>query len=66
MKKIKECYYLLLTTDAAVAAADTADTTAYFYAANTADTADSFGWVDGCSFGIGSDDWLGWSPQKLK
>ena len=47
----------------AAAAADPAES---FYAANTAGTADNFGWVLGCSFGIGSDDWLGWSPQKLK
>ena len=47
----------------AAAAADPAES---FYAANTAGTADNFGWVDGCSFGIGSDGWLGWSPQKLK
>ena len=43
----------------AAAAADPADS---FYAANTTGTADNFGWVDGCSFGIGSDGWLGWSP----
>ena len=43
----------------AAAAADPADS---FYAANTAGTADNFG----CSIGIGSDGWLGWSPQKLK
>ena len=36
------------------------------YADNTAGTADNFRWVDGCSFGIGSDGWLSWSPQKLK
>ena len=47
----------------AAAAADTADS---FYAANTAGTADNFGWVDGCSFGIGLDGWLSSSPQKLK
>ena len=63
MKKIKECCYLLLTSAAAAVAADTAGS---FYAANTADTADNFGWVDGCLFGIGSYGWLGWSPQKLK
>ena len=50
----------------AAAAADTADTADSFYAANTPDTADSFRWVDGCSFGIGSDGWLGWSPQRLR
>ena len=47
-------------------AADTADPAESFYAANTAGTADNFGWVDGCSFGIGLDGWLRWSPQKLK
>ena len=36
------------------------------YAAAAADTADNFEWVYGCSFGIGSDGWLGSSPQKLK
>ena len=47
----------------AAAAADTADS---FYATNTASTADNFGWVDGYSFRIGLDGWLGSSPQKLK
>ena len=52
-----------MNTMYAAAAADTADS---FYAANTAGTADDFGWVDGCSFGIGSDNWFGLSPHKLK
>ena len=47
----------------AAAAADPAES---FYAANTAGSADIFGWVDVFSFWIGSDGWLGWSPQKLK
>ena len=47
----------------AAAAADTADS---LYAYNTDGTADNFGWVLGCSFRIGLDGWLGWSPQKLK
>ena len=60
MKNSKECCYLLLTTAAAAAAADTADS---FYAANTVGTADNFGWVDGCLFGVMPWDdeiWLGW------
>ena len=43
----------------AAAAADPAES---LYAANTTGTAGNFGWVDGFSFWIGLDDWLGWSP----
>ena len=47
---------------AAAAAAETADT---FYTASNAELTVDSGWVDGCSFGVGSDGWLCWSPQKL-
>ena len=60
-----EIYYVLLSIVAAAAAAAAADTADTLYTASNAElTVDSW-WVDGCSFGVGSDGWLCWSPQKL-
>ena len=56
---------MFIVAAAAAAAADTADTADTLYTARNAElTVDSW-WVDACSFGVGLDGWLCWSPQKL-